>query len=69
MKENGIETNIHYPRSIYRQKAYADEFEGQEFPITDRICEEELSLPIFPGMSRNQAEYVVKMVNRFPNVV
>lgn len=65
LKENGIETNIHYPRPIYRQKAYAEEFEGQDFPVTDRICEEELSLPIFPGMSREQMEYVVKMVNQF----
>lgn len=65
LKENGIETNIHYPRPIYKQKAYADEFEGQDFPVTDRICEEELSLPIFPGMTRNQMEYVVKMVNQF----
>lgn len=65
LKENGIETNIHYPRPIFRQEAYAEEFIGQSFPVTDRICEEELSLPIFPGMGKEQLEYMVEVVNRF----
>lgn len=65
LKEHDIETNIHYPKPIYMQGAYAKEFEGQYFPITDRICQEELSLPIFPGMSRSQMEYVVEKVNQF----
>lgn len=67
LNENGIGTNIHYAKPIYKQKAYISEFEGQEFPVTDRICKEELSLPIFPGMSRKQMEYVVEKVNQFPN--
>lgn len=65
LKEYNIETNIHYPKPIYRQEAYVREFEGQYFPVTDRICQEELSLPIFPGMSRSQMEYVVEKVNQF----
>lgn len=65
LKENGIGTNIHYPKPIYRQEAYIDEFQGQSFPVTDRICEQELSLPIFPGMSQSQVEYVVETVNHF----
>ena len=67
LNENGIGTNIHYAKPIYKQKAYISEFEGQELPVTDRICKEELSLPIFPGMSRKQMEYVVEKVNQFPN--
>lgn len=67
LNENGIGTNIHYARPIYKQEAYRSEFEGQEFPVTDRISNEELSLPIFPGMSKKQLEYVVGIVNQFPN--
>lgn len=65
LKENGIGTNIHYPKPIYRQEAYVDEFQEQSFSVTDRICEQELSLPIFPGMSRDQLEYVVEVINHF----
>lgn len=66
LKEKGINTNIHYPRPIYRQEAYAEEFKGQSFSVTDRICEEELSLPIFPGMDKGQLEYIVEAINCFP---
>lgn len=38
---------------------------GQSFPVTDRICDEELSLPVFPGMSTEQMEYVAEKVNTF----
>ena len=65
LKEKGIGTNIHYPKPIYKQKAYIEEFSGQTFPVTDKICAEELSLPIFPGMSRMQMEYVIDTVNEF----
>lgn len=65
LKENGIETNIHYPIPVYKQDAYAGEFMGQSFPVTDRICDEELSLPVFPGMSTEQMEYVAEKVNTF----
>ncbi|MCI8967754.1 MAG: DegT/DnrJ/EryC1/StrS family aminotransferase [Lachnospiraceae bacterium] len=65
LEENGIGTNIHYPLPIYQQEAYAGEFDGQYFPVTERICKEELSLPIFPGMSREQMLYVVDTVDHF----
>lgn len=64
LKDNGIETIIHYPIPPHKQEAYK-EYNLLSLPITEKIHREVLSLPISPVMSREQAEEVVRVVNRF----
>ena len=66
LKEHGIATNIHYPTPIMEQEAY-QEFHGQmpQYPVTKRICAEEVSLPLYPGMTEEEIQCVVEAVNRF----
>jgi dTDP-4-amino-4,6-dideoxygalactose transaminase len=48
LKENGIGTVIHYPIPMHLQGAYADlGYKKGSFPIAERICETELSLPMY----------------------
>ena len=64
LKDNGIETIIHYPIPPHKQEAYK-EYNLLSLPITEKIHREVLSLPISPVMSREQAEEVVRVVNNF----
>jgi dTDP-4-amino-4,6-dideoxygalactose transaminase len=64
LKENGVQTLIHYPIAPHKQKALMDLPHGP-LPLTQRIHEEELSLPISPIMTREEAEYVISLVNKF----
>ncbi len=66
LREQGIMTNIHYPIPITEQGAYA-EYKGQivYYPITERICAQEVSLPLYPGMTDEQIERVIECVNSF----
>lgn len=64
LKESGIQTLIHYPIPTHLQKAYK-EFNGQSYPITEKISKEVLSLPISPVMPMEQAEKVVEVINGF----
>ncbi len=64
LRNNGIETNIHYPIPIYRQKAYLEVFNENNYPVTEKICTEELSLPVFPGMNDDrQCMYLNVSIN------
>lgn len=68
LKDNGIETLIHYPIPPHLQEAYANaKFTSGQFPITERIAKTALSLPIWPGMSEAQVNYVSKMITKFFN--
>ncbi|WMI65930.1 DegT/DnrJ/EryC1/StrS family aminotransferase [Aestuariibaculum sp. YM273] len=61
---NGVETLIHYPISIYKQQAY-NEFKGLEFPITERLLNEILSLPINPKLEKEELNRIINSINSF----
>lgn len=62
----GIDTLIHYPLPPYLQKAYADlGYSAQSFPITTRMAEQVLSIPIGPHLTMNAANYVSTQILAF----
>ena len=64
--DNSIQTLVHYPIPPHRQKAYA-EFNGLSFPITEKLSEEILSIPINPIISKDELKIIVKTLNNFKN--
>ncbi|WPO90728.1 DegT/DnrJ/EryC1/StrS family aminotransferase [Chryseobacterium sp. HR92] len=64
LTENGIQTLIHYPIPPHKQQAYK-EWNDQSFPISEKIHEEVLSLPISPVMTEEEIKKVIEIVNRF----
>lgn len=64
LKDNGVQTIIHYPIPPHKQKCYSD-WNEWSFPISERIHREELSLPISPVMTQEEVETVVELLNRW----
>ena len=64
LKNNGIQTLIHYPIPPHKQECYK-EWNGISLPITEQIHNQELSLPISPVLTLAEAEEVVRVINRF----
>ncbi|SFN58069.1 DegT/DnrJ/EryC1/StrS family aminotransferase [Salegentibacter flavus] len=64
LKNNGIQTLIHYPIPPNKQNAYK-EYAHLSFPITERIHDEVLSLPLSPVMNVNEIEEVTEILNLF----
>ncbi|MDE7402086.1 MAG: DegT/DnrJ/EryC1/StrS family aminotransferase [Muribaculaceae bacterium] len=62
LDEAGVDTLIHYPIPPHRQECYAGYFCNQEYPITDQLATEELSLPIYAAMTESDAHRVADMV-------
>ena len=61
LEARGVETSVHYPRPLHLQKAYGRLGHAPgSFPNAERACERALSLPLFPEMSLEQAEYVAR---------
>ena len=60
LREAGVNTIIYYPIPIHRQPAYAELGYGSgSLPVTERLCTEVLSLPIFPELSDSQQDWVI----------
>ncbi len=64
LKQNNIETIIHYPIPPHKQKALAD-WNSLSFPITEKIHQEVLSLPISPIMTADEVDYVITVLNKY----
>jgi len=64
LRNNGIETLIHYPIPPHKQFAYR-EWNNYSFPITEEIHTQCLSLPISPVMTDDEINIIVKTINQF----
>lgn len=66
LKDNGIETLIHYPVPIHLQKAYKDwGYTVGDFPIAEAISKTVLSLPIWYGMKYDEINYIIDILNKW----
>lgn len=66
LSENGIGTNKHYPIPIHLQKCYSDlGMKNGDLPVAEEISRTELSLPLYYGMTSEEIEYVIMMINNW----
>ena len=64
LRNCGIETLIHYPVAVHKQKAF-NQFNYLHLPITEDWANEELSLPINPTLTEDEIKWVVQCLNEY----
>lgn len=64
LADNDIQTLIHYPIPPHKQECYK-QFNQFSLPLTERIHEQELSLPMSPTLSDIEVDEVINVINRF----
>lgn len=64
LSESGIQTLIHYPIPPHKQKAL-QQFHHLSFPITEKMHNEVLSLPISSVMTEDEVDFVIKVLNQY----
>jgi len=66
LKAAGVGTAIHYPIPVHLQKSFAHlGYKSGDFPVSEALSGEVLSLPMYPEMSERQIAAVVKAVRTF----
>ena len=63
MMKNGVQCSVHYYRPIHTQPAFRG-IEG-DFPHTEKMARNTVSLPLHPEMEYNEVRQVCKLVNRW----
>lgn len=64
LKDKGIETRITFPLPLYNQPIFK-KYKKDICPNVEKVSKEILSLPIYPKLSSQEQEYIVKMINDF----
>ena len=68
LKKRGIETLVHYPIPIHRQRAYQElGYQKGDLPLTEQYSRKILSLPLFPEIKDSEIEEVVNEIRIFLN--
>ncbi len=66
LNENNIGTCVYYPVPIHKQAFYVDELKYNiSLPVTEKVAQEVLSLPIHPSLSQSDLELIAQKVNEF----
>jgi len=68
LEQKGVGTVCHYPIAPHKQECYAKEgwnIPQLSLPITEKIADEELSLPIGPAITIEDVKTIVELINRF----
>lgn len=66
LAENGVGTVCHYPIAPHKQECYAKALWNMpelSLPITERLANEELSIPIGPTISMDEVQDIVRLIN------
>ena len=66
LRAHGIPSAVYYPLPVHAQPAYAYlGYQPGDFPVAERLCGRVLSLPVHPGLTAGQVEYVAAAVHQF----
>ena len=66
LEKNGVGTEIIYPGPMHRQECYASlGYAAGSLPVAEKTSATCLSLPIFPELTDEQVDHVIKSVNSF----
>ncbi|MBS7255939.1 DegT/DnrJ/EryC1/StrS family aminotransferase [Flavobacterium branchiicola] len=64
LTQNNIQTVIHYPIPPHQQKAFS-EWNNLSFPITEKIHNEVLSLPMSPVLTETEVDFIIEILNKY----
>lgn len=66
LSTEGIPSMIYYAKPMHRQDAFADlEYDNRKFPVSNRLCDTVLSLPMHPYLSEKDVEQVCKVIREY----
>jgi dTDP-4-amino-4,6-dideoxygalactose transaminase len=63
----GIGTEVYYPAGLYDNPVYKRRLSQRHraFPVSGKACEEVLSIPVHPQVSKNNIEYIMDAIQSF----
>jgi dTDP-4-amino-4,6-dideoxygalactose transaminase len=64
LDQSGVQTNVHYPLPVHKQKAYAH-LNHLQLQVTEKIHEEVISLPLNPTLTDLEVSYIINVINQF----
>ena len=62
LAENGVGSGVYYPIPLYRQGVFTSRGYDLSLPVTERIVNEVISLPIHPSLTEEDLDLIIKTI-------
>lgn len=60
LRQHGVQSAVHYPLPLHRQPIFRGFGAGRDFPVSTGLAKTVLSLPVHPGVTKDEAQYIVR---------
>jgi dTDP-4-amino-4,6-dideoxygalactose transaminase len=68
LTEKGIGSGVYYPTGLHMEECFRSlGYKSGDLPVTEQLCREVVSLPVYPELQPEQVEYVASMIRAFYN--
>jgi dTDP-4-amino-4,6-dideoxygalactose transaminase len=64
LEAGGIASAIYYPQPLHLTEPFRNQYKHGDFPVAEQASEETLALPLYPEMSSQQVDDVVKLMRQ-----
>lgn len=65
LKDNGIPSMIYYPVPLHLQEAYRYDYKKGDYPVSERVAEDIISLPMHTELDDEQINFICEKVLKF----
>jgi dTDP-4-amino-4,6-dideoxygalactose transaminase len=65
LEKKGIQSNIYYPKPLYRFTHLSEKPDIKKFPVTERMIREVLSIPVHPRLTQKQIYYIINTIKKY----
>jgi dTDP-4-amino-4,6-dideoxygalactose transaminase len=65
LEKNGVQAAIHYPLAVHQVAAFAQQFRGTRFPLSEQLAQRALSLPFHQHLRKKDIDTIARLLQKF----
>ena len=63
LRDRGIGASVHFDPPVHLQPFYKKQYPDVQLPVTDQVAQSILTLPMYPGLTKQDLEYIVDTIH------
>ena len=62
LRRKGIDASVHFDPPVHLQTYYRKKYAPRKLPVTEKVCKQVITLPMFPSLKKKELDYIIKNI-------